>query len=107
LYWQSLVSRPPIDVTIFVHVVNPTGDIVAQQDARPWGGQYPTLIWDEGEIVQTDYVLDIGATDPGELMVRVGMYTFPGLARLPVVQHGEPVPDAFVDVGSLEDLLQR
>ncbi len=107
LYWQSLVNRPPIDATIFVHVVNSTGDIVAQQDARPWGGQYPTFVWDEGEYVKTEYSLDIGGADPGELSVRIGMYTFPDLARLPVVQDGEPVPDAFVDVGSLEDLLQR
>jgi hypothetical protein len=107
LFWQSLVNRPPIDATIFVHVVNESGEIVAQQDARPWGGQYPTFIWDEGEIVQTDYVLDIGAADPGGLSVRVGMYTYPGLVRLPVLQNGVPVPDAFVNVGSLQALLQR
>jgi hypothetical protein len=107
LYWQSLVNRPAIDATIFVHIVNQSGEIVAQQDARPWGGQYPTFIWDDRELVETDYAMDIGAADRSGLTVRVGMYTFPDLARLPVIQNGEPVPDAFVDVDSLEALLQR
>jgi hypothetical protein len=88
LYWESLDDRPDIDATIFVHVVNGSDEIVAQQDARPWAGQYPTFIWDRGEIVQTDYVLDIGDADLNDLSVRVGMYTFPDLARLPVMQDG-------------------
>lgn len=107
LTWEALKDRPGIDATIFVHLVNAAGEMVAQQDARPWGGQYPTFIWDEGERVQTDYVADIGVNDPEDLSVRVGMYTFPDLTRLPVVQDGEPVADAFVAVGSVEQLLQR
>ena len=104
LTWEALADRSAIDATIFVHVVNAAGEMVAQQDARPL---YPTFTWETGEQVRTDYLVNIGAADPGELSVRVGMYTFPDLTRLPTVQNSEPVPEAFVAVGSLERLLQR
>jgi hypothetical protein len=107
LDWEALAHRPAVDATLFIHVVNGSGDIVAQQDARPWGGQYPTFIWDAGEHVRTEHMLDVGESSFDTLSVRVGMYTFPELARLPVMQDGEPVPDAFVDVGMVEALLQR
>src|SRR5262249_34053151 len=79
LYWQSLMRRPNIDATIFVHVLDSTGNIIGQQDARPWGGQYPTFIWDQGEIVKTEYDLDVKNVNYGDLALEVGMYTFPDL----------------------------
>jgi hypothetical protein len=101
LIWESMVERPPVDATIFIHVANANGDIIAQDDSRPWNGQYPTFIWGENEIVQTDHVLDIGASSPDDLTVFVGMYTFPSLERLPVIQDGRVVEDSRVRVGSL------
>jgi len=106
LYWESLAERPAIDATLFVHVVDADGgQNVAQQDARPWGGQYPTFIWSKGEIVKTDYILDIGDLAPDTLAVMVGMYTFPELERLPVTQDGETSTDSRVNLGNLGELL--
>lgn len=105
LYWQSNVERPLTDATIFIHAATKGGGLLAQADAQPWQGQYPTFIWSKGERVQTDYGLDIGSTPLAEVEIWAGMYTFPDLARLNVTQDGAPVKDNRLRVGSLIDLL--
>lgn len=106
LEWESLVRRPAIDATIFVHVAGTDRQNVTQDDARPWNGQYPTFIWDAGERVRTEHLLDLQGATAGDLHVFVGMYTLPEVSRLPVVQNGEPASDARVSLGSLDALLQ-
>jgi len=105
LYWQADTKRPPMDATIFVHLTGANGQIVAQQDARPWNGQYPTFIWDKGEIVQTQYTLDMGTARPADLGLELGMYTFPGAVRLPVSQDGTVLKDSVVRFSSLANLV--
>lgn len=104
LHWRGLVDRPPLDATIFVHVVDGDGNIVAQNDVRPWDGQYPTFIWDVDEVVQTNHVLgfDAGSVDLADYTVRIGMYTFPGPMNLSAVVDGETRDDGLVTVGTLE-----
>lgn len=79
LYWRSLVQQPAYDATIFVHLLDENGEILAQNDSRPWNGQYPTFIWDKDEIVQTTHLLNAA---PDALRLRVGMYTTPGVPNL-------------------------
>ena len=86
LFWQSIESRPPIDATIFVHLVDTDGNIVAQSDIRPWDGQYPTFIWDAGERVETIHLLNSEGFALEDVTLRVGMYTFPGPTNLPAIQ---------------------
>lgn len=105
LLWEALVNRPDFDATIFVHILDSDGELVAQQDQRPWGGQYPTQIWDEKELVQTNYVFDIQEQTLDSLSVLVGMYTYPDITRLPVMQDGKPVDDSVIRLGQLGSLL--
>lgn len=105
LYWQSQTERSIADAIIFVHVQGGDGAIIAQADAQPWGGQYPTFIWSQGERVQTDYSLNIGETLPEEATIWIGMYTFPSLARLEVSEAGGLVEDNRLKLGSLAELL--
>jgi 4-amino-4-deoxy-L-arabinose transferase-like glycosyltransferase len=106
LMWVSLADRPAMDATIFVHLVNREGEIIAQQDARPWDGQYPTFIWDAGEQVTTVALFDMGDIQLNDLSLRIGMYTFPDLTRLPVVQDGNLLADGFVLLTNVASLLQ-
>ncbi|MEP7286006.1 MAG: glycosyltransferase family 39 protein [Chloroflexota bacterium] len=101
LYWESLTRRPALDVTIFVHLLDKNGTMISQQDARPLNGQYPTFIWDQGELVQTDYMLETKSMPLNTLSIEVGMYTFPDQARLPVVQNGESAADKVIQLGKL------
>ena len=103
LIWESLVERPDIDATIFVHALAGDGTIVTQSDIRPWDGQYPTFIWGGGERVQTEHLLAVnGRTD---LTLSIGMYTFPDLVRLPVIYNNVEAENRSISLGNLDDLL--
>ncbi len=72
------------DYTVFVHLVAPDGEIVAQDDAPPGGAFYPTSFWQPGERVSDRHTLTLPAeTRPGEYRLLVGVYFQPTLDRLP------------------------
>ncbi|RMG80231.1 MAG: hypothetical protein D6712_18395 [Chloroflexi bacterium] len=106
LYWESLETRPDIDATIFVHLDDGNGNIVGQSDIRPHSGQYPTFIWDAGEVVQTTHTIPLNGADIETLHVWVGMYTQPDFTRLQVIQNGVANADNRVDAGKLSHLLE-
>ena len=99
LYWEAL-RVPQVDATIFVHAVGADGQIVAQHDSRPWEGQYPTFIWDAAEIVVTEHVLPVPASQR-PITLYAGAYTLPGPENLPAVQCGVTLPDGRAVVGEL------
>ncbi|MCS7261302.1 MAG: hypothetical protein NZ765_11055 [Anaerolineae bacterium] len=82
LYWQvrELVSY---DYTVFVHLVDGRGDLVAQQDNMPQRGRYPTSWWDPGEIVLDTYSLGPLPKSPNErYWLRIGLYNLSTGIRL-------------------------
>ena len=68
------------DYTAFVHLVDETGALIAQQD-RPPRGDYPTRLWLPGEYVTDAYRFD---PSPGRYTIRVGLYDQATGARLPL-----------------------
>ena len=99
LHWQPM-RVPEADATIFVHAVDAEGRIVAQQDTRPWNGQYPTFIWDEGELVVTEHKLTVPSS-VRPITLYAGAYTFPGPVNLPAIDASGPLPDGRARVGVL------
>jgi hypothetical protein len=87
-YWQTL-APPPKDYTVFVHVRNAAGDVVAQQDGPPVEGVYPTSLWDAGEIIQAGISIPLNELAPGQYEVIVGLYDFVTGERLPVAGSAE------------------
>ena len=85
LVWKALAPMAA-DYTVFVHVLDQSGQIAAQADAQPRGGTYPTSMWEPGEYVVDDYSFDL---PPGEYNLHVGMYLAETGARLPVDGAGE------------------
>jgi hypothetical protein len=84
LYWQARAADP-IDYTVFVHLVDSSGILVAQRDTAPRDGTYPTSIWAQDEIVPDVYELTIPRdTPPGKYHLSIGMYQWPQLKRLPI-----------------------
>jgi hypothetical protein len=83
LYWTGL-AKTETDYTVFVHVLDSGGLVVAQKDAPPLDGAYPTSLWAPAEIVKDPYDLVIPADAHGPFSIEIGMYTQPGLKRLPV-----------------------
>jgi hypothetical protein len=95
LYWQCLTPAP--DHTVFVHLLDSSGRLVAQRDSAPRGGTYPISIWDPHEIVPDTYELTMPhAAAPGDYALIVGMYQWPSLRRLPVTDAAQrPLGDHF------------
>ena len=82
LYWRALASVSE-DYTVFVHLVDANGTIIAQDDAQPQRGAYPTSFWDAGEIVADEHTWTIPRdVAPGEYRLLVGVYRASDGARL-------------------------
>jgi hypothetical protein len=74
LWWQSL-APVETDYTVFVHVVDEGGSIVAQADGVPVDGRYPTSAWKPGEQIIDTRLIQLPADLPGgELRLIVGFY---------------------------------
>lgn len=95
LSWRSLVDRPEVDATLFVHVLDAEGQILQQIDQRPMlkGELYPTFVWDADEVVQTVYEFPV---NEGATQFRVGMYVFPGPQNLKLRVDGEEQAEDFI-----------
>lgn len=101
LYWHVL-ENPDADYTVFIHVLNDRGELVAQFDSPPGGGTAPTSGWRIGETLRDPYPLPLPPDLPeGTYSVRVGLYTWPALERLPVAVHRSVIGDS-VELGLVE-----
>jgi hypothetical protein len=81
LLWRAL--RPPDrDYSIFLHLVDADGRLVAQSDGFAWDGAYPTSAWLAGQPLADRRQLPLPGQGPYQL--RVGLYRLDGGQRLPV-----------------------
>ena len=95
LYWQALDTFDK-NWTVFVHLLDPDGRIVSQQDQIPGGGQFPTTGWVPDEFLTDTYNLRLPADiPPGQAAYRleVGLYDANDFSRLPVIEAGEITGD--------------
>ncbi len=74
LQWHT--TRPlPTDYTVFIHVLDQNGQIVAQSDLQPGGGYAPTSGWPIGQPITDRHGLILPPTfAPGEYHIVVGLY---------------------------------
>lgn len=94
LYWEVLRALSA-DYTVFIHLLDGDGELVAQFDRPPGGGTAPTTSWQVGKILRDTYPLPIPSGVPeGTYEVYVGMYMWPSLERVSVTVDGAPVGDS-------------
>ncbi len=87
LYWQALVS-PLKDWTVFVHLLDKEGQLIAQHDAKPVNGNFPTNWWQEGNGVMDTHTLKLKLAEAGDLsdlVLRIGLYNPLDGSRSPVI----------------------
>jgi hypothetical protein len=84
LTWQAL-NPVPYDATMFVHVKGKDGNTLAQVDRQPLNGRFPTSYWLPGQVITDVVHLSVPDTYKGPLTLNIGMYTWPSLTRLSVV----------------------
>jgi hypothetical protein len=80
------IRRP---YTIFVHLYDDQGALVAQRDTMPLDGAWPTPCWRPGEPFEDRYTLVSSRNlAPGRYRVELGLYWLPTGERLPVQGQG-------------------
>ncbi len=100
LYWRR-VGPLSEDWTVFVHLLDEVGNLVAQDDQQPAGGYYPTSFWDLNERVVDAHSLVLPADlPPGSYQVHVGLYLLGSEERLPVT--GEASQGNYALLGPVE-----
>ncbi|MFN8495980.1 MAG: hypothetical protein U0350_50780 [Caldilineaceae bacterium] len=101
LVWQAQ-SIPQGNYTVFVHLLNDKGEIVAQSDAVPNGG-YTTDRWVTGEVVSDTHHLNLPApAQPGVYRIVTGLYDAVSGQRLTVVDKtGQALPDSIAPLGEI------
>ena len=85
LYWQP-AGPTDIRYSVFVHLVNHDGDILAQDDREPADGEHPTTSWVAGETVADAHSFTFpDTTDAGPFGLEVGLYDPLTGRRIPFV----------------------
>jgi hypothetical protein len=101
LAWRA-TDRPAADYTVFLHLAAADERILAQHDAQPLGGTYPTSIWEAGEVVVETVSLSIPAdAAPGAYALWMGMYDARDNRRLSVTRTGRRLPEDRVPLGQV------
>lgn len=91
LFWRA-VGKLDVDYTVFVHW-DRNGQRLAQSDAYPARGYYPTHLWREGDILADDHWLAAEIDPGGQDSISLGLYQLQTMQRLQVVD-GVAVADA-------------
>jgi hypothetical protein len=90
LYWQA-TGLPDTDETVFVHLLDGTGKLVAQADAPPGGTAQPTSTWEPGQVVTDVHTLTVPATLAGGVYhLQLGLYNLQSGTRLAAAGPGLP-----------------
>jgi hypothetical protein len=85
LYWRAtneqLLSN---DYTVFVHLLDQSGQLIAQHDGEPAAGRRPTRTWQEGDLIIDTHKLQWQTEIyRGPATIAVGLYDLETLERLP------------------------
>jgi hypothetical protein len=93
LNWQA-TQKPAGDYTVFVHLVNAQGQLVAQDDLQPQGGFAPTSQWQVGSTIVDKHGLILPENlSAGQYTLQVGMYRSADQVGLPVTSPSNATPD--------------
>jgi hypothetical protein len=99
VYWRVVGTVPGGTYVGFVHLLDASGVLIAQDDHVLGQERYPLGAWQPDEVVVDRYVLTIPEDAAhGEYALRAGVYTWPDLTRLQVPDH----PDDIVELGALD-----
>jgi len=94
-------SPPPrgTDYHFFTHLLDEEGNLRSQHD----GTGFPTATWQAGDLVLSRFAIPVGPDlSPGHYRVRAGLYTYPDVVNVPVLDvAGNPVDDGMV-LGEVE-----
>jgi 4-amino-4-deoxy-L-arabinose transferase-like glycosyltransferase len=101
LFWQRQ-GPVPQDYSVFVHLLDGSGQPAAQTDSAPVGGSRPTSGWREGEVIVDRHGLLLpGDLPPGEYALQLGLY-LPATGERLSVNDAEGTSGDSLSLGQLE-----
>jgi mannosyltransferase len=96
LHWSD-TAPVDTDYTVFVHILDASEKVVAQQDQQPVAGARPTSSWFAGDVILDGYTLQLPKLlPPGDYPIEVGMYNASTGERLPVTRDGTLAGDRII-----------
>ena len=102
LYWQA--TEPVTDdLSVFVHLLDPAGGLVWQEDGAAAHGARPTLSWAPGEVVADPHTVALPFDLPeGDYLLTASLYDWRTGERLPAVgMEGIRLPEDRLSVDTL------
>ena len=104
--WWLAESDQQTDLTAFTHIGTGFADqtaIIAQRDGIPCDSQYPTSLWQAGDLVPDSFAITIPAdASSGTYPIAVGWYVFPSLERISLNMAENPLNDNRAVIGTIE-----
>ena len=103
LYWQARAGMK-VSYTVFTHLLNSDGKLVAQRDQIPGAGKYPTTGWMPGEVLVDRYQIPVPEGLPlGAYQLTTGMYDVRTGERLPILTpEGQRLPEDHIPLAEIE-----
>lgn len=98
LLWRALANHPHVNAKVFVHLLDGSGQLVAQDDGIPVSWTRPLATWQLGEqLLDVHSLLPPAGIPPLGWSLRVGFYDADTLVRLPAYDaNGARLPDDYV-----------
>jgi hypothetical protein len=95
LQWQPM-GKAQQDYTVFAHLLDANGQLVAQNDSPPDAGQFASTRWASGATFTETRVLAVPANArAGDYRLSVGLYDPKTVERLPALNaQGATLPDS-------------
>ena len=101
LIWHAL-GRQNRNWTVFVHVIDAQGQIVAEDNRPPQDDAFPMLQWATGDWVEDRHPLALAANlAPGEYHIRVGLFFPRTERRAGVYSKRGTLRGDYLDIGTL------
>ncbi len=94
LFWETADTPEAADYHIFNHLLDAAGTRVTQAD----GAAFAARQWRAGDGVVSRFVLPVPADVAPPLTMRVGMYRFPSLESVPVLDEAANPAGDFVEI---------
>src|SRR5574341_542795 len=96
--WQ-VIGQPAQDLALFTHALDPSGVLIAQQDLLGYSAEH----WQSGDLFAQLHRITLPADAPsGRFSIRVGIYSLPDIARLPLTDSNGASLGDNVEIGTLE-----
>jgi hypothetical protein len=95
LFWETLAPIPD-SYTVFVHLLDDSGRLLAQHDGIPVAGARPTPTWQPGERLFDRHELLVPDAVAGQRSLLIGLYHSATLQRRPFAGGADAIPVATI-----------